>query len=148
MGCHVEIKAIDGGEITIGSNVHFADNATVVCRYGSLTIGNNSYVGKGSVIVARERITVGRGALIAEYVTIRDQHHGMERAELAFYEQPFTTSPISIGENVWLGAKSTVLKGVAIGSDVVVGANSVVTKDVADKSTVVGVPARLTGPTA
>ena len=47
-----------------------------------------------------------------------------------YRDQPTKTSPVRIGDNVWLGANVVVLKGVTIGDNAVIAANSVVSKDV------------------
>jgi hypothetical protein len=52
-------------------------------------------------------------------------------------------APISVGDDVVLGASAIVLPGVSIGSRVVVGAGSVVTRNVPDGVVVAGVPARI-----
>lgn len=105
-------------------------------------IGSDSYIGAGAVIAASELITIGRDALIAEYVTIRDQDHEFEShgpTRLA----GMRTAPIHIGDNVWIGAKATITRGVTIGDNAVVGANSVVTGDVPADAVYAGAPARL-----
>jgi acetyltransferase-like isoleucine patch superfamily enzyme len=79
---------------------------------------------------------------IAEHVKIRDQDHvfglGLKPSQAGF-----STAPVFIGDNVWIGAKATITKGVKIGNNCVVGANSVVTCDVPANSVVVGAPARV-----
>ena len=50
---------------------------------------------------------------------------------------------VNIGNNVFIGASSTILPGVNIGNNVVIGANSVVSRDIPDNSVAVGVPARV-----
>ena len=52
------------------------------------------------------------------------------------------TAPITIGNNVWIGAGVIVLAGVTIGDNTVVGAGSVVTKSIASNTVVAGNPAR------
>ena len=51
--------------------------------------------------------------------------------------------PITIGNNVWIGAGSTILAGVTIGDHSVIGAGSVVTKPIASNVVAVGVPCRV-----
>ncbi|GBG95693.1 sugar O-acetyltransferase [Ligilactobacillus salitolerans] len=53
--------------------------------------------------------------------------------------------PVTIGDNVWLGASSVVLPGVTLGNNVVVGANSTVTKSFGDDVILAGSPARVIG---
>ena len=52
---------------------------------------------------------------------------------------------ISVGNNVFIGANSTVLLNTKIGNNVIIAAGSVVTKDIPDNSIVAGVPARIIG---
>ncbi len=49
---------------------------------------------------------------------------------------------VSIGNDVWIGAKSVILPGVTIGDGAVIAAGSIVNKDVAPYSIVAGVPAK------
>ena len=51
--------------------------------------------------------------------------------------------PITVGNNVWIGAGTTVLAGVTIGDNVTIGAGSVVVKDIPSNSVAVGNPARV-----
>ena len=51
--------------------------------------------------------------------------------------------PVNIGNDVWIGARVTILPGVKIGNGAIIGAGSVVTKDVPDFAIVGGNPARV-----
>lgn len=138
----VRLRASDGGEVRLGEGVAIDRFADVTAKYGRLDIGSRCYIGQFSVICARSEIRIGTDCLIAENVTIRDQDHrygpGLTTAKAGF-----ETAPVVLGCNVWIGAKTTIKKGVSIGDNVVVGANSVVTNDIPANCVVVGVPARI-----
>ena len=75
-------------------------------------------------------------------VVIRDENHNFNDSHLTIAEQGFTVSPIEIGGNVWLAAKSTILAGSVIGNNAVVGTNVVVRGKLGCSFVIVGVPAK------
>jgi len=139
---HVRLRATDGGTACLADAVSIDRFADITVKFGHLEIGTRSYIGQYSVICAREAIRIGTDCLIAEHVTIRDQDHTFGPG-LTTAMAGFATSPVTIGNNVWIGAKATVTKGVTIGDNVVIGANSVVTRDIPPNSVAVGAPARV-----
>ena len=138
-GANIFVSCTDGGKIIFGKNVSINSNVKIIAQGGVIKIGDNSFIGDGVLIVSKETINIGKNALIAEYVVIRDQNHGMLSDPMN--QAGFTTSPISIEENVWLGCKATILKGVQIGRGAVVSAHALVNKNVPDRAIVAGVPA-------
>jgi acetyltransferase-like isoleucine patch superfamily enzyme len=76
-------------------------------------------------------------------VSIRDHDHCFDRLDIPVREQGAVSAPITIGRNVWIGAKVTVTKGISIGDNAIVGANAVVTKDIPANAIAVGIPARV-----
>jgi acetyltransferase-like isoleucine patch superfamily enzyme len=139
----VRIKAIDGGSVHIGEAVYLDRNTTIAAKQGKIMIGPRSYVGENVIIVAVNNIRLGTNSLIAQGVTIRDQQHGTEIGTVPFEEQPLRTAPVFIGNNVWIGAKATILKGVTIGDSTVIGANALVNRSFPTGTVAVGVPARV-----
>lgn len=140
IGRGVDISVVRGAYLELGDHVQIDSHVRLTAE-GDLAIGPDCYVGVGSIIVSANFITIGRDALIAAYVTIRDQDHTIEAKP--YREQSLISTPVRIGDNVWLGTKVTVLRGVEIGSNCVIGANSVVTRSIAPDCIAVGVPARV-----
>lgn len=132
----------DGGDCILEDGVSLQRYAHLVARGGRLSIGARTLIGQGSIIVSREKIAIGADCLIAEYVTIRDQNHVFGPGQVTA-ESGFVNSPIIVEDNVWIGAKATILPGVRIGSGSVIGAGAVVTRNIPANSVATGVPARV-----
>lgn len=111
------------------------------CEGGVIRLGANVRINTGSFVVSYTEVSIGRDSLIGEYVSLRDADHGMD-TDRPIRLQAHSSSPIRIGEGVWIGRGAVILKGVTIGAGAVVAANSVVTKDVASMAIVAGIPAR------
>ena len=99
---------------------------------------NGAFVNKNATIVSMERIIIGRGVTIGPNVCIYDHDHNLGKDKDV---HPFSTSPITICDDVWIGANVVICKGVMIGKGAVIAAGSVVTKDVPEFSLFGGVPA-------
>lgn len=110
---------------------------------GQLKLGSRNYFNKNVKIVCFDKIEIGDDCLFADSVHIYDHDHRFDDIAKPIAAQGYATAPIKIGNNVLLGAKVTVLKGVAIGDGVVVGANSVVTRDLPANSICAGIPAKV-----
>lgn len=150
---HPEIKK---GKIVIGDyfscNNRLTSNSVGVfqpCFFNisssgsSIVIGN--YVGiSGSTINATTSITIGNYTIIGSgcLITDTDSHPiGAENRRRPDYLKYTNSKPIHIGDNVFIGARSIIMKGVTIGDGAVIGAGSVVTKDVPANTIVAGNPA-------
>jgi acetyltransferase-like isoleucine patch superfamily enzyme len=103
-------------------------------------LGSHSFVGHHATIAAHERVEIGPGAYLAELVSIRDHDH---RPGVPPRLGEVEVAPVVIGEDVWIAAKATVLRGCSIGEGTVVGANAVASGDLPPRSLAVGVPARV-----
>ena len=108
---------------------------------GRLEIGEGTFINHGTSIAATESVSIGPYCNIGTYVLIMD--NDFHRIEPERRNEWPESAPIIIEENVWLGAKAVVLRGVTIGGGSVVGAGSVVVNDIPARSLAVGVPARV-----
>ena len=105
---------------------------------GRIDIGDCVLMSPGTRLSASDEITIGDGVMMANgtYITDSDWHTIYDRTA-----RDERVTPVHIGENVWLGDHSVVLKGVTIGKNSVVAAGAVVTKDVPANVVVAGNPA-------
>ena len=131
------------GSIKVGEFTEFWPGVKLSC-YGKdsqlkarITIGRNCSIGDRTEIHVGERVEIGNNVIIAWDCVImdRDYHSTGQDAEVI--------KPVAIGDNVWIGCRAIILKGVTIGEGAVVAAGAVVTKDVAPFTLVAGNPARV-----
>ena len=132
----------EGGKIKVGRRSLFFSNVEIQSR-GLLEIGSNVQVNDYSRIVSLDKITIGNNVTIAQSVVILDHDHKYKMVDNVMNLDGYITSPVVIGNNVWISDKVTILKGVTIGDNVIVGANSLVIKDVPSNSVVGGIPAKV-----
>lgn len=135
-----------GAGTVIGPHVSLSAGVSPAQELGDrdiVTIGDRSLIGRGSGIVAHERVTIGNDVFTGHHVYITDANHGYEDPDEPIGQQFAASEPVSIGDGSWLGHGTIVLPGARIGRHVVVGAGSVVTDDLPDRSVAVGNPARV-----
>jgi acetyltransferase-like isoleucine patch superfamily enzyme len=150
---HVEITR--RGKLTIGELLHLnsGHHHNVIgrqqkCIYwveGTLSIGNN--VGMSSTaIICNHQITIGDNVTIGGNTVIYDtDFHALDpqtRSNKTLDKQGAKKAAVCIADNVFIGAHSTILKGVTIGSNSIIGACSVITKDVPVNEIWAGNPAK------
>jgi acetyltransferase-like isoleucine patch superfamily enzyme len=108
-----------------------------------LTLGDNVSIHPMCYIDAYGEIDIGSDVSIAHGVTILSASHTFGNMDVPIKDQPVEKKKTSIENNVWIGAKATVLCGNTVHSGSVVAAGAVVTHDVASNTVVAGVPARM-----
>ncbi|TCO76458.1 acyltransferase [Marinisporobacter balticus] len=118
----------------------FYGSTIQIFKDAELTIGKG-YINSNSVIACSKNICICDGATIARGVYIYDGDHHKIQDDKGNTLNP--SKPIFIGENVWIGTNSVILKGVDIGKGSIVAAGSVVTKNVPPNTIVAGVPAKI-----
>lgn len=120
----------------------FCVTAPFWCDYGfNIEIGENFYVNHGCVILDGAKVIFGDNVFIAPNCGFHTAGHPLD-AEQRNQGLEYAY-PITVGDNVWIGASVTVLPGVTIGSNTVIGAGSVVNRDIPDGVIAVGNPCRV-----
>ena len=133
------------GTMIIGNRVRFVSTMAPLELYagtqGRLEVGDSSFINYGCSIAAQQLVRIGSRCQIGTYVIMMDNDfHEIEPERRN--EMP-ASLPIILEENVWLGARVIVLRGVTIGAGSVIGVGSVVTKNIPPRSLAVGVPAHV-----
>ena len=134
----------------INTNIALGQNVTIypdVMFFGDgpIVLGDNVDIGQGSIIYASKDgggVYIGENSMVAAQSYIIDMDHGIAANKL-IREQNNTVAPVTIGNDVWIAANVTVLKGSEIGNGAVVGAKSLVKGIVPENAIVVGTPAHI-----
>lgn len=134
------LKGVD--RISVGDGVAIFGGAWLAAESdaGSLTIGDDTYIGNDVHLHAFDSITIGANCVFADRVFVASSDH--DRVDR---HQVHGSGAIAIGDSVFLGQGAVVLGGVTIGDGATIGAGAVVTRDVAAEAIVVGVPAKPMG---
>ncbi len=136
-------RVVNHGRMSFGDRVRL-DGGTVRLEFvtwarGELRIGANTFINYGTTVSAVERVEIGKDCNIGQYCIIMDSdYHSVENHHL-----PGESRPVVIQDDVWLGARTVVLRGSTIGRGSVIGANSVVTGEIPPYSVAAGSPARV-----
>ncbi|WKD60120.1 Galactoside O-acetyltransferase [Corynebacterium ciconiae DSM 44920] len=125
----------------------FGGSATIVApayiEYGRNTfIGPEVFINAKVTILDSAPVNIEKGAMIGPDVRLITINHPVYDVEMRRHGWE-KANPITIEEDVWIGAGVTVLPGVRIGARSVIGAGAVVTADVPADSLALGVPARV-----
>ena len=108
---------------------------------GDVMIGDHTRIGLHNTIIGP--VKIGSHVNLAQGITVTALNHNFDDAEKRIDEQGVSTKPVTIEDDVWVGANAVILPGVTIGNHCVIAAGAVVTKDVPPHSLVAGVPAKV-----
>lgn len=108
----------------------------------SITIGNNCQINNNAVMIAeKSQITIGDDVLIGTDFCVYDSDFHDIRINQRLSNEHIC-QPVEIQDNVFIGSKVTILKGVTIGKNSVIANGSIVTKDIPANQVWAGVPAK------
>lgn len=131
IGKNCKIESFKNSRIIIGEKCILENNVHLRARNGGvLNINSHTYINDNSCIYCFGKISIGKGCYIGPNVTIVDHNHKIDRTK-------FDIGEIIIGNNVWIGANTVILKNVKIGDNVTIGAGCVITKDVPFNTTLI-----------
>lgn len=112
------------------------------CDYGfNIHSEGMALLNYNCTILDTSPVTLGNGVFIAPNVTLACSGHAVNPAQRA--DGIGTSAPITLKDNVWIGAGTVVLAGVTIGEGSVIGAGSVVNRDISANVVAAGSPAKV-----
>lgn len=115
---------------------------TIYFSYGvNITIGDHFYANHDVMLCDEGKITIGNDVKFGPKVGLYTPQHPLDPAVRRTEAE--RVSPITIGNDVWVGGGASILPGVTLGNNVIVGAGSVVTHSFPDNVIVVGNPAKI-----
>lgn len=130
-----------GENVNIGRMAYFGLGSDI-------SIGSNSSIGPRAQIIGIGMggiLTIGNDVMMGPEVVILLSEHNHNRIDIPMNQQGVRTSTITIEDDVWIGMRVMILRGVTIGKGSIIGAGAVVTKNVPPNAVVGGVPARIIG---
>lgn len=136
-------RIINKGTLILGDRVRILSTVVpseLVVRDGArLEIGDHVYINYGASISAYQSIRIGSRCTVGTYaiITDNDQHDLVDLGKLP------PSKPVTLEDDVWIGDRVIILKGVTIGKKSAIGAGSVVTRDIPPYSVAAGNPARV-----
>lgn len=155
------------GKIFIGDNLLFTsgDGLNPLCRNirgmlytancGEIHIGDNVGISSACIrsqkcITIRDNVNIGADCMIIdtdahpyEYIKRRAAHNYKKIRSINEYEESINSKPIIIENDVWIGSRCQVLKGVKIGARSIIAAGSIVTHDIPEDCIAGGVPCKI-----
>jgi acetyltransferase-like isoleucine patch superfamily enzyme len=126
---------------SLGQNSVVESYSCINNAVGDVIIGDHTRIGIHNTIIGP--VTIGSHVNLAQGITVTALNHNFSDTTKRIDEQGISTNPVTIEDDVWIGANAVILPGVTIGQHAVVAAGAVVTADVPANTVVGGVPARI-----
>lgn len=126
MNCNFKIAIKKNSKLLLGKNFRVRNNVSFrAYDESTIEIGNDCFFNDGCSINARKKITIGSNFKAGQNVIIIDNDHDYKNDI-----DKYICDEIVIGNNVWIGANSIILRGTHIGDNVVIAAGSIVKEDI------------------
>jgi acetyltransferase-like isoleucine patch superfamily enzyme len=130
--------------ITLGDHVLVGRYTSIAAKDAQIVLEDGCNISSHCRIASQSKVKIGKSTLVAAYVYIGPGNHQKTDDGRSFIEAEMDVrGGVFIGDNVWIGARATILDGVTIGDGAIVGAHSLVRNDVPAGAVVVGTPARI-----
>lgn len=120
--------------LIVGSNVICRNFENFHVSSGKLILHDGVFINNSCSFNCMERIEIGSGTMMGEGVRFYDHDHIYTAEKIEKWQ--WTTAPVRVGRDCWIGSNVTILKGVTIGDNTIIGAGCLVRKDIPANSVV------------
>ena len=145
LGTNYQEKIIQDGTwnvFQIDDRAHFIVGTNVICRNfenfhvssGKVILHDGVFINNSCSFNCLERIEIGAGTMMGEGVRFYDHDHIYTAETIEKWQ--WTTAPIRVGRDCWIGSNVTILKGVTIGDNTIIGAGCLIRNDIPSNSVV------------
>ena len=141
IGDQVSLIVEKGAALHIADHSFIGESCYIKCFGGQIEIGRDVSINSKSFINGCGGVKIGDNTRIGTQSIIIASNHKFDDPDV-LVKDAITKQGVQLGENIWLGARVTVLDGVQIANDTVIGACSLVTKPLIESGLYVGVPAK------
>lgn len=124
----------DRADLLVGTNVICRNFENFHVSSGKLILHNGVFINNSCSFNCIERIEIGAGTMMGEGVRFYDHDHIYTAEKIEKWQ--WTTAPIRVGRDCWIGSNVTILKGVTIGDNTIIGAGCLIRNDVPANSVV------------
>ena len=120
--------------LIVGNNVICRNFENFHISGGKLILHDGVFINNSCSFNCMERIEIGNGTMMGEGVRFYDHDHVYTAEKIEKWQ--WSTAPIRVGRDCWIGSNVTILKGVTIGDNTIIGAGCLVRKDIPSNSVV------------
>ena len=120
--------------LIVGSNVICRNFENFHVSSGKLILHDGVFINNCCSFNCMERIEIGAGTMMGEGVRFYDHDHVYTAEKIEKWQ--WTTAPIRVGRDCWIGSNVTILKGVTIGENTIIGAGCLIRNDIPANSVV------------
>ncbi len=120
--------------LIVGNNVICRNFENFHVSSGKVILHDGVFINNSCSFNCMERIEIGSGTMMGEGVRFYDHDHIYTTETIEKWQ--WTTAPIRVGRDCWIGSNVTILKGVTIGDNTIIGAGCLVRKDIPANSVV------------
>jgi len=132
---------------SVGRGFRIGIGSTIVSPR-NISVGDDCFFGPGLYVSSNEDVLIGNGVMCGPQVMILGGDHDFRTLGVPLRVAPSIGRPdaIVVEDDVWIGARCIILKGVRIGTGSIIGAGSIVTRSIPAYSVAAGAPCRVVRP--